>query len=240
MSLLIVLALCLAPLSVAYASGHAYSSLASSHQIQRRGDRGSEVRRLQQRLSNLGYLNGKVDGSYGAKTEQAVRAFQQKNGISASGVATMFTQAALYGSDALNAWNNNSRPNTGSGNYDIRNCNVRFYGNTMDITFDVVNRDSQNMEAICLYYWLDTGNGRLVTIQDFKYWRQWYYGMNIPSGSTKTVSISLSPKNSELIKAHMLKAIVGEIGYTNGSIVISMNATKQPFENSCYILEGWD
>ena len=239
LAMLIVLALCLAPLSVAYASGHAYSSLSSIY-ILRRGSRGSDVRKLQQRLSNLGYLGGKVDGSYGAKTEQAVRAFQQKNGITVSGVATMFTQAVLFGSDALNAWNNNSRGNYSSGNYNIRNVDVRAWGNTLDIKFDFVNRDSQNVEAICIYYWLSNGNGRLVTIKGSDYWRQWYYGMNIPSGSTKTVSITLNPKDSELRKSHELKCIVGEIGYTNGSVVVSMNATKEPYQNANYILEGWD
>ena len=39
---------------------------------------------------------------------------------------------------------------------------------------------------------------------------------------------------------HMLKAIVGEIAYSNGSVVVSMNAAKQPFENASYILSGWD
>ena len=239
LSILLVLTLCLMPFSVAYASGHDYASTSGRH-IQRRGSRGSDVSLIQQRLSNLGYLSGRVDGSYGAKTEAAVRAFQQKNGITPSGVATLLTQAALFGSDALNAWNNSSRPNTGTGNYDIYNADVRSWGNGLDITFDFVNRDSQDVEAICIYYWLDTGKGRLVTIQGWNFWQQWYYGMNIPSGGTKTVTITLNPKDSEMRKAHMLKAIVGEIGYSNGSIVVSMNAAKQPFENASYVLTGWD
>ena len=239
LALFLALVLCLMPFTTALASGHDYLMLKGAH-IQRRGSRGSDVSRIQQRLSNLGYLTGRVDGSYGAKTEQAVRAFQQKNGITPSGVATLLTQAALFGTDALNAWNNNSRPNTGTGNYDIYNTDMRSWGNGMDISFDFVNRDSQNVEAICIYYWLDTGNGRLVTIQGWNFWQQWYYDMNLASGDRMGVSITLNPKDSELRKAHVLKAIVGEIAYTNGSVVVSMNAAKQPFENASYILGGWD
>lgn len=238
-SLLLVLALCLMPLATAYASGHDYQGLSGVH-IQRRGSRGSEVRRLQQRLSNLGYLNARVDGSYGAKTEAAVRDFQRKNGITVSGVATLLTQAVLYGSDALNAWNNTNRAGTGTGNYDIYNADVRSWGSGLDVSFDFVNRDSHNVEAICIYYWLDNGSGRLVTIQGWNFWQQWYYGMNLPSDDRKTVSITLNPKDSELKKAHLLKCIVGEIAYTDGSVVVSMNASKQPFENMSYILSGWD
>ena len=239
LSILLALVLCLMPFSTAFASGHDYTILNGAH-IQRRGSKGSDVSRIQQRLSNLGYLTARVDGSYGAKTEQAVRAFQQKNGITPSGVATLLTQAVLFGSDALNAWNNSSRPNTGTGNYDVYNADMRSWGSGLDISFDFVNRDSQDVEAICIYYWLDTGGGRLVTIQGWNFWQQWYYGMDIPSGGRKSVSLSLYPKDSELRKAHVVKAIVGEIAYTNGSVVVSMNAAKQPYENASYILGGWD
>lgn len=41
-----------------------------------RGDRGDEVKALQNRLRDLGFLTGSADGVYGAKTEQAVSDFR--------------------------------------------------------------------------------------------------------------------------------------------------------------------
>ena len=51
------------------------------------GSRGSEVRNIQTRLKNWGYYNGAVDGIYGTKTRDAVKAFQKKNGLKADGIA---------------------------------------------------------------------------------------------------------------------------------------------------------
>lgn len=45
------------------------------------------VKDLQTMLADCGYLNDKVDGVFGKKTEQAVKAFQIEAGISADGVA---------------------------------------------------------------------------------------------------------------------------------------------------------
>ena len=44
--------------------------------LSKRGSTGTEVRNIQTRLKNWGYLNGGVDGIYGAKTEEAVKKFQ--------------------------------------------------------------------------------------------------------------------------------------------------------------------
>ncbi len=55
--------------------------------LSRLGSRGDEVRRIQQKLKNLGYYKGTVDGIYGAATQKAVKAFQKNCGITADGVA---------------------------------------------------------------------------------------------------------------------------------------------------------
>lgn len=45
------------------------------------------VKDLQTMLTDCGYLNDKVDGVFGKKTEQAVKAFQKEEGIGADGIA---------------------------------------------------------------------------------------------------------------------------------------------------------
>ena len=67
------------------------------------GAKGDEVTKLQQRLKDLGYLDGKVDGQYGGGTKRAVIAFQRRNGLTTDGVAGADTQDRLYAEDALAA-----------------------------------------------------------------------------------------------------------------------------------------
>ena len=52
----------------------------------KKGNKGDDVRRLQNLLNLLGYSCGSADGSYGKNTESAVKAFQQANKITADGV----------------------------------------------------------------------------------------------------------------------------------------------------------
>ena len=59
------------------------------------GSTGSEVRQIQTKLINWGYLDGKVDGIYGEKTRAAVIAFQKKNGLTADGIAGPATLEAM-------------------------------------------------------------------------------------------------------------------------------------------------
>ena len=65
------------------------------------GSSGSDVRRLQQKLKDLGYFNGTVNGSFGEDTQAAVEAFQKRNGCYVDGVAGEDTQRILYSNDAL-------------------------------------------------------------------------------------------------------------------------------------------
>ena len=67
----------------------------------RRGNRGNAVVRLQARLQALGYYTISVDGIYGSGTQAAVRRFQSRNGISANGVATVYTQQVLFSASAI-------------------------------------------------------------------------------------------------------------------------------------------
>ncbi len=60
------------------------------------GDRGEEVRQLQEKLAELGYLNGTIDGVYGQQTKRAVTAFQENNDLTPDGSAGAKTLALLY------------------------------------------------------------------------------------------------------------------------------------------------
>lgn len=51
------------------------------------GSRGEEVRKIQQKLKQLGYYKGSVDGIYGTGTQNAVKAFQRNCGLTADGIA---------------------------------------------------------------------------------------------------------------------------------------------------------
>ena len=59
-------------------------------------DRGDQVRRLQERLKELGYLSGNIDGVFGYQTRNAVLLFQRYNGLSPDGVAGRATQTRLF------------------------------------------------------------------------------------------------------------------------------------------------
>lgn len=59
------------------------------------GSQGEEVIQIQTRLKNWGYYNGAIDGVYGTATFNAIKKFQQKNGLAVDGVAGKQTLAAM-------------------------------------------------------------------------------------------------------------------------------------------------
>lgn len=60
------------------------------------GDKGDEVRRLQEELARYGYYEGDIDGVYGNQTRRAVEEFQYQHGLSADGMAGRITLTVLY------------------------------------------------------------------------------------------------------------------------------------------------
>lgn len=71
--------------------------------LQESGGKSDAAKKLQARLIELGYLNDKADGYFGAKTTEAVKKFQTAIGMTADGVATPAVQEALFASDAPSA-----------------------------------------------------------------------------------------------------------------------------------------
>ena len=61
---------------------------------------GQEVVNLQMRLRDLGYFNYKVTGYYGTATADAVRLFQEENGLQVDGTVGPETRGVLYSSSA--------------------------------------------------------------------------------------------------------------------------------------------
>lgn len=73
--------------------------------VSKYGSSGDEVRRIQQKLSDLGYYKGKVDGIYGTNTQSAVKSFQRNVGLTADGIvgsATLLYLGLSGGSTANN------------------------------------------------------------------------------------------------------------------------------------------
>lgn len=54
--------------------------------ILKKGDRGSDVRKIQAVLQKIGYDVGLIDGIFGSKTEEAVKRFQLNNGLVVDGI----------------------------------------------------------------------------------------------------------------------------------------------------------
>lgn len=63
--------------------------------VLQRGDKGDEVKALQEDLILIGYMSGKADGDYGQKTEKAVKAYQEEYGLDETGIADIETQTLI-------------------------------------------------------------------------------------------------------------------------------------------------
>ena len=74
---------------------------------------------LQRRLKALGYTVGSADGYFGSQTYRAVREFQRRNGLKATGVADETTQRVLFSSAAISASgaSSSSSSSSSSGSY---------------------------------------------------------------------------------------------------------------------------
>ena len=64
------------------------------------GSQGEMVSALQERLRELGYYSGAIDGQYGSGTKRAVEIFQRQHGLDADGIAGSKTLGVLYSENA--------------------------------------------------------------------------------------------------------------------------------------------
>ena len=68
-------------------SSDSSSSSSNTPSVYKNGSSGAEVKKIQQRLADLGYYDGAVDGYFGDATEEAYKAFQKAAGLTVDGIA---------------------------------------------------------------------------------------------------------------------------------------------------------
>ena len=76
------------------------------------GSRGDEVKQIQTKLKRWGYYNGNVDGIFGSQTQEAVRYFQRKNGLTVDGIAGPATLKAMGIYNSSNSSSSSSSNNS--------------------------------------------------------------------------------------------------------------------------------
>lgn len=64
--------------------------------VLKNGSEGDTVKQLQQRLQELGYYSGSIDGQFGNGTKNAVMTFQRQHGLDDDGVVGTDTNSMLY------------------------------------------------------------------------------------------------------------------------------------------------
>jgi peptidoglycan/xylan/chitin deacetylase (PgdA/CDA1 family) len=81
--------------SIGLGQASEYSALFENPGHLKHGDRGEEVRQLQELLSELGFYTASVDGVFGNKTKAAVLEFQKQVNLSRDGIAGPATKKTL-------------------------------------------------------------------------------------------------------------------------------------------------
>ena len=201
----------------------------------KKGDNDDQVKRIQQRLIDLGYLDDKADGQFGPKTKAAVEAFQRNNGIhgesSAYGVATQMTQAVLFSNNAktasqaprLSSWSISSDPY-------VTYKGERIYTKDGDtyLEFDIMNKNkTQPIVALVIRYWLQDAKGYLVEFSEgytsYQSWKNSSYSLVDPE-DRETLTWKLTddiPYN----RATELRWVITEFVYANGEVYMDYDAS---------------
>jgi spore cortex-lytic enzyme len=102
-----------------FAGVQIYGGRAAEAATVKSGSSAEDVKLVQQKLKNWGYYTGSVDGIYGGGTTAAVKAFQQKNGLTADGIAGPKTLEKM-GITSLGVTVSSSVIKAGSGAEDVK------------------------------------------------------------------------------------------------------------------------
>ena len=73
---------------------------ASNYTEMTKGAKGDDVKKLQTRLKELGFYSSTIDGDYGNGTVNAIKAFEDYNGLEQTGIASAEFQAFLFSENA--------------------------------------------------------------------------------------------------------------------------------------------
>lgn len=65
------------------------------------GDKGADVRAMQEKLQEYGYYEGEIDGAYGNQSRNAVEQFQYMHGLTVDGIAGRRTLTVLFESSEI-------------------------------------------------------------------------------------------------------------------------------------------
>jgi len=141
----------LAKIDAAYAAkGGSSSSVSSSSSTGglKLGSSGADVRDLQTDLTVLGYYWADITGSFGSKTEAAVKAFQKAKGLTADGVAGSKTIAAISKAIAAKGGSTSSSTSTSASGTALK----------LNSRGDKVSQLQKDLETLGFYYADITGN----------------------------------------------------------------------------------
>ena len=105
-----------------------------------KGDTGSNVKQVQQRLRRMGFFRGDCTGTYGEMTVHAVERFQQESALPATGQLNPETCAALFSLQALRA-QETAIPRLGDAGEDVRELQTQlatlgYYEGAVDGQYD--------------------------------------------------------------------------------------------------------
>ena len=106
-----------------------YRNVDTNYRELRFGDKGEDVLVLQRQLQQLGYFTANPTGTFGRITQEAVRSFQQINGLSVNGIADSQTLALLFKSQTPLP----TSPGVISGNGGCRGLRFGDRGATVDL-----------------------------------------------------------------------------------------------------------
>jgi peptidoglycan hydrolase-like protein with peptidoglycan-binding domain len=96
------------------------------------GASGSAVMELQQRLADRGYFSAEITGFYGSITVDAVRQFQQSQGLRVDGVAGPQTLALLYGNATASPASNTPAASNTTADFQQKLKNLGYYRGNVD------------------------------------------------------------------------------------------------------------
>lgn len=195
------------------------SQKAVSYISLKRGDQSEAVRALQQRLSDLGYMPGPVDGIFGWGTYDGVRRFQLTLDLSQTGTADEALQQKLFAEDAP-AFNRYVSVRKGQNTVRVKDMQQRL----KDLGYPYVkvtgSFDGSTLKAVHLFQW-DNGYEESSTMSSAQL--QKLYG----SAKSYTRYAALS-KGDKGLRVELMQQRLKKLGYYDGKANGRYNqATKE-------------